>query len=185
MTPTARTSSSSDPSSSLAFCSCLFNVNESTFCSMCAMSKSHRFAFSDQTYIAQQPLKLIHLDLWGPSPVISCKDCHYFSMIVDNMSWFTWILPLCCILDFYSVFQTFYFFVERLINFKFILFKVMMAPNSPITHSNIILQVMTFLITCFAPIHRSKMMWRRKNTNLLCRLVVVYSIREGFLMCIG
>lgn len=49
------------------------------------------------------PLDLIHFDLWGPSPIISCSSIKYYNLFIDYYSKFTSIFLYIPNLKFFSV----------------------------------------------------------------------------------
>jgi GAG-pre-integrase domain len=52
-----------------------YNLSCSThnfsFCQHCSMAKSHNLPFNSSLSSSTSPLKIVHSDLWGPSPVMS------------------------------------------------------------------------------------------------------------------
>ena len=63
-------------------------------CEACQMSKVHRLHFLVIETKTSQVLKLIHTDLWGPSPILSRVGYVYYISFVDNFSLYTWNYPL-------------------------------------------------------------------------------------------
>lgn len=47
-------------------------------CPSCCVSKSHKLAFLDSTFVASRPLELICSDLWGPSFITSTLGNKYY-----------------------------------------------------------------------------------------------------------
>ncbi|KAK8933850.1 hypothetical protein KSP39_PZI015291 [Platanthera zijinensis] len=68
---------------------------ENTNCEDCIFSKSHRLPFPiTATWRAQEPLELVHADLWGPAPTPSLGEMRYYLCIIDDFSRFSWIFFL-------------------------------------------------------------------------------------------
>lgn len=63
--------------------------------------------------MSTQPLKRIHCDLWGLSPVVSTQGFKYYVILIDNYTRFTWFYPLKLKSEFYSVFIRFQQLVEN------------------------------------------------------------------------
>ena len=70
------------------------NKMDSNFRSSCCLGKIHRFSFSLSRTAYTKPLELIHLDLWGPAPVLSNSGYRYYIHFVDAFSRFSWIFLL-------------------------------------------------------------------------------------------
>lgn len=43
---------------------------------------------------SNNPLELLYIDLWGPSPTVSKFNLKYFTTIVDCFTRYTWVFPL-------------------------------------------------------------------------------------------
>ncbi|CAL5322875.1 unnamed protein product [Camellia sinensis] len=95
------------------------NKNKTSFsCIDCSMSKSHRLPFKLSTSHVNQPLALIHSDVWGPfHPVGSTSIYKYYVLFVDDYSRFTWLYPLSYKSEVYSKFLEFKSFVEKQFGF--------------------------------------------------------------------
>ena len=61
------------------------------FCNACCLGKHHKFLFLNSTIEYTKPLELVHLDLWGPSPVLPSNGYKYYVHFVDSFSYFTWV----------------------------------------------------------------------------------------------
>ena len=55
----------------------------------------------------QEPLQLVHLDLWGPSPIQSSNGYKYYISIVDVFFRYAWIYLLRNKSDSFQAFQSF------------------------------------------------------------------------------
>jgi transposase InsO family protein len=60
-------------------------------CSECAISKQHRLPFPQITVRATERLELVHADLCGPFPVVSLGGKHYFLLLIDDATRYTWV----------------------------------------------------------------------------------------------
>jgi len=67
---------------------------DASFCESCARAKAHQLPFlsSHTAYIA--PLKLVFVDIWGPSHVASTNGSLYYVAFVDAFSKYTWVYLL-------------------------------------------------------------------------------------------
>ena len=64
-------------------------------CSACAQSKSTRASFKPIEGIStSRQLQLIHMDLWGPSSVVSAGGARYFMSLIDDYSRYTTLFIL-------------------------------------------------------------------------------------------
>lgn len=68
------------------------HVINCSFCNMAA--KSHKLQFPKSETFSTVPFQLLHMDVWGPSPIPSHKGYRYYLLIVDDFSRFTWLFPL-------------------------------------------------------------------------------------------
>lgn len=69
-------------------------TNNKDFCPVCPLGKAHQLPYKKRTSTTSQPLELVHIDLWGPSPVISVHNYVYYVSVVDDFIRFTWLFPL-------------------------------------------------------------------------------------------
>lgn len=77
--------------------SCQIKVSPSdpfSFCEACQYEKSHLLPFNLSTSHAQEPLDLIHSDVWGPAPINSSSGFRFYVLFIDDFSRYTWIFPL-------------------------------------------------------------------------------------------
>lgn len=63
-------------------------------CVCCNMAKSHKLPFPCSETHSTEPFQLVHLDVWGPSPVPSNKGYRYYLLAIDDFSRFSWLFPL-------------------------------------------------------------------------------------------
>ena len=70
-----------------------------------------------------RPLQLIHLDLWGPSPVVSNFSYRSYGVFVDEWSRFLWFFPLLKKFDLPLVFKDFLNKIELFFDFKVCVFR--------------------------------------------------------------
>lgn len=85
-------------------------------CEPCTMAKASEFPFSSVNKRSDNPFELVHMDLWGPSPILSKSGFRYYACIVDDYTRFTWLILLKSKSDFYQQFLLFEKFVERQFN---------------------------------------------------------------------
>lgn len=62
-------------------------------CTSCCVAKSHRLPFKLSTTSVNQPLSLIHSDVWGPFNK-SKSTFRFYVLFIDDYSKFTWLYPL-------------------------------------------------------------------------------------------
>lgn len=48
------------------------------------MSNSHKLPFSLSNTQTIAPFQLVHMDVWGPSPVASNKGFKYYLLVIDD-----------------------------------------------------------------------------------------------------
>ena len=63
-------------------------------------------------------LELIFSDVWGPTPLFSSDDYHYFVIFVDAYTKYVCYYPLIAKSDVYSVFHQFQTLVEHQFSLK-------------------------------------------------------------------
>lgn len=63
-------------------------------CSCCHMAKSHKLPFPLSDSKTTAPFQLVHMDVWGPSPVASNKGFRYFLLVIDDFTRYNWLFPL-------------------------------------------------------------------------------------------
>lgn len=90
-----------------------FSLKDLQFCSACQLGKSHRLPFSLSQTRANQPLALVHTDIWGPSHIPSKENFRYYIVFLDDFSRFSWIFPLTLKSQALETFITFKRLVEK------------------------------------------------------------------------
>ena len=74
-------------------------------CDACQKGKQTRVSFKSKNIVSTtQPLQLLHMDLFGPSRIMSLGGSFYAFVIVDDYSRYTWTL---CITHKSEAFQAF------------------------------------------------------------------------------
>ena len=64
-------------------------------CDACQKGKQLRSSFKSKNIISTtKPLELLHMDLFGPSKIMSLGGKFYVFVIVDDFSRFTWVFFL-------------------------------------------------------------------------------------------
>jgi hypothetical protein len=87
-------------------------------CASYQQAKAHQLHFLRSSSIFTRPLELLFSDVWGPSPIVSSNRNKYCVTFIDAFSKFTWLFPIQCKSDVFSVFNKFLLMVERLFNTK-------------------------------------------------------------------
>ncbi|KAM2315364.1 hypothetical protein ACFX1S_028273 [Malus domestica] len=85
-------------------------------CHVCPLGKACRLPFSSRTSMAPYPLDVLHLDVWGPAPIVSNFDYKYYLSMVDDYSRFVWLFPLVRKSDVMTTFVTFKRIIENRLN---------------------------------------------------------------------
>lgn len=62
-------------------------------CTECNMAKSHKLQFSVSTSHTTAPFQLVHMDVWGPSPIPSNKGFRYYLLVIDDFTRYSWLFP--------------------------------------------------------------------------------------------
>ena len=64
-------------------------------CVTCQQGKQTKISFKSKNIVStSRPLKLLHMNLIGPSRIISLGEKLYIFVVVDNFSRFTWVIFL-------------------------------------------------------------------------------------------
>lgn len=90
----------------------IFFSNISFNCSSCKLGKSKTLLFPSIGQRAAKYFDIIHSDVWGLTPVISHAKYKYFMTFIDDYSKFTWVYFLHSKSKVFSVFKTFYAYIE-------------------------------------------------------------------------
>jgi hypothetical protein len=70
----------------------LISIKPSSTSSLCSdyyQAKAHKLPFLPSTSTTSKPLEVIHLDLWGPAPVLSTQGHRYYIHFIDEFSRFS------------------------------------------------------------------------------------------------
>uniref|UniRef100_T1J0W8 Endonuclease n=1 Tax=Strigamia maritima TaxID=126957 RepID=T1J0W8_STRMM len=89
-------------------------------CEVCKVAKSKRatFANKESGLTVSEPLGLLHMDLWGPSPVESLGDAKFLFCIVDDATRYAWVFPIRNKSDTFQTYVKFQKRVERMSGHK-------------------------------------------------------------------
>ena len=69
-----------------------FNTQINAICEACAKGKQIKSSFKSKTKVStSRPLKLLHMDLFGPISTASLSGKYYGYVIVDDYSKYTWV----------------------------------------------------------------------------------------------
>jgi hypothetical protein len=82
-------------------------------CPACQQGKSHQLPFSIFENKSSAPLELVFSDVWGPSPILSTNGARFYVIFVDHFSKFTWLYPMACKSDVFTIFPKFQAYVKR------------------------------------------------------------------------
>ena len=84
------------------------NFKVDSLCDACQPGKFRKSSFKLKDMIStSKPLELLHLDLLGPSQILSVNHSKSVFVIVDDYSRFTWTLFLKLKSDAFDLFKTF------------------------------------------------------------------------------
>ncbi|CAI7766016.1 unnamed protein product [Closterium sp. NIES-54] len=64
-------------------------------CTPCVQAKLSQSPHPSSPSASPKPLDVVHMDLWGPSPIASREGYRYFLLLVDDHSCFATVYPLC------------------------------------------------------------------------------------------
>ncbi|KAL4582707.1 hypothetical protein LXL04_007266 [Taraxacum kok-saghyz] len=81
-------------------------------CQSCAINKSHKFPFGQNSFTATKPLQLIYSDVWGPVQK-SIDGYLYYVVFVDYYSKYVWLYPIKRKSDVSKIFPQFKLLVEK------------------------------------------------------------------------
>jgi len=105
------------------FSSFLFQIRSSLFALPVSKAKVISFIFYFYLFFFSEnkssaPLELIFSDVWGPSPILYNNGARFYVIFVDHFSKFTWLYPIACKSDVFTIFSKFQAYVERQFNHK-------------------------------------------------------------------
>ena len=75
---------------SLPICS---STQKQLSCSQCLINKSHKLPFTNSSINSSRPLEYIFTDVWS-SHITSIDNYHYYLVLIDHFSRYTWLYPL-------------------------------------------------------------------------------------------
>jgi histone deacetylase 1/2 len=84
-------------------------------CEACQLGRQPRLPFSSSSSFTILPFQLIHCNLWT-SPVSSFSGYHYYLIIIDDYSHYSWAFPLRHKSDTASTLQRFFAYVKTQFN---------------------------------------------------------------------
>lgn len=82
-------------------------------CSSSIASKCYKLVFDSSQNRQTQPLSLIHSDVWGPTPILSCQGFKFYVLFVDDFSRYSWVFPIQHKSDVFQIFVNFRTQIER------------------------------------------------------------------------
>lgn len=92
-------------------------------CESCQVGKACRLRFISTRDFSNEPLSVIHSDLWGPVPNLSVTAYRYYVIFIDECTRFTWFYPLLRKSDFFQCFLNFQALVEKQFDKKIKIFQ--------------------------------------------------------------
>jgi hypothetical protein len=84
----------------------------------CPTSKSKQLVFFSSSTRVKNLLELIYTNVWGPSPLFSNNGFKYYVSFLDSHSRYTWLFPMVCKGDVFTIFTKFQKQVERIFDCK-------------------------------------------------------------------
>ena len=82
--------------------------NKDKPCDTCQKGKQSKSSFKLKNVVSTyRPLELIHMDLFGPTRVVSLGRMHYAYVLVDDYSRYTWVCFLAHKNDAFKAFESF------------------------------------------------------------------------------
>ncbi|CAI7766482.1 unnamed protein product [Closterium sp. NIES-54] len=68
-------------------------------CLPCVEGRQHAAPHSSEFPLTTAPLQILHMDVWGPAPVVGTDQERYFLLVVDDYTRYTSVFPLRCKAD--------------------------------------------------------------------------------------
>lgn len=93
--------------------------NSNVHCPSCAVNKSHKLPFGQNSFVATKPLQLIYSDVWGPVKE-SIDHFTYYVIFVDFYSKYVWLYPMRYKSDLAKLFPQFKMLVEKFFNHQIV-----------------------------------------------------------------
>lgn len=88
-------------------------MSRNFMCNSCCVSKFHKLPFFKSFNSTTKPLELIHLDLWGPSHILSHFKFSFYIIFIDDYSKYTLLYPLKLKTDVFNTFLEYQNRVEK------------------------------------------------------------------------
>ena len=84
------------------------NYEKNKLCDACQLGKQTRCTFKPKNLVSTtRPLELLHMDLFGPTRIVSLGGRRYGLVIADDYSRFTWVIFLAHKDETFELFHTF------------------------------------------------------------------------------
>ena len=87
------------------------------FCHSCPLGKISKLSFQLSNSASNNPLNLIHSDVWS-SPIASMRGFKYYVLFVDDYSRYSWIFPMHYKSELFDIFVKFKTPVENMFSSK-------------------------------------------------------------------
>lgn len=151
----------------------LHGTASSHFCVPCQLGKSSRLPFVASKSSSTRPLELIHSDVWGPTPIMSVIDFKFYVLFVDDFTRYTWLFPIQCKSEVFSVFLSFKLQVENMLSLKTQCFR---SDGGGELITNLRSCLMTVISYISLPVltHRSRMDVQNASIGMLWKLVLLF-----------
>jgi hypothetical protein len=81
-------------------------------CVSCHLGKQTHLSLNKSESLSSAPFDLVHYDIWGPTPVPTERESHYFLIFIDDYSHYTWIYVLQHCFELTQVYQNFHQMVQ-------------------------------------------------------------------------
>jgi GAG-pre-integrase domain len=88
------------------------NINNSS-CEIYKLGKSTKLLFNISSCKSEKPFDLIHLDVWGTTPIVSFNEYKYFVLFIDDFSKTIWLYLLKNKSEVFNQFKDFYNFIKK------------------------------------------------------------------------
>jgi histone deacetylase 1/2 len=85
-------------------------------CFDCQLAKNSQLSFKTSNHKSINPLDIVHIDVWGPTPILSTSGARYYVCFLDDCTKFIWLFPIKLKSDVEKVFLLFKTSVERKFN---------------------------------------------------------------------
>lgn len=63
-------------------------------CESCHKAKRQKLSFPLSCTTTSALFELLHLDVWGPTPISSFKGFRYYLLVIDDFTRFSWLFPM-------------------------------------------------------------------------------------------